>query len=505
MKRNLWLLLCIIFMSYETVQAQLNIQSTQSTVCTGTPVTLYAMGIPSNAAVSWQPGGSTGRSLTVSPTVTTTYTVTSGGSSVNYTVMVCDHPDCATSSFSPLLLNTGSDGLNKILSYGELDAHWMLSRTLNGTYTPAVVSDNGHIPGNYSRPIWPNAQWIGPNGNLTTGAAGTFFFRVQFNLTAQEASSLVLNMQFMADNTVMGVSVNNVLVPNSGTPGGTNYGFQSPNAAAVNMQGNWVEGLNTLSVEVYDEGGFSAFVAQLNPTVDIPTPAVTCEDVVSITEDTLEICLRDSVQLQAHDVVSYSWLPVTGLSNPSIANPKASPSVTTTYVVRGTDAGGNESFDSVVVLVNDRPSVNLGSGDTIKCSDQVVILHISSEGSTVLWQDGSTNSSYTVSDVGTYYVQVSNACGIAYDTLRVHPCCETLNIPNLFTPNEDQHNEYFHIGCLGNGGWNLKVFNRWGGLVYSSDDYQNNWNGDRTSDGVYYYQLSKSGKEEYKGWVQIVR
>ncbi|MBC7487985.1 MAG: gliding motility-associated C-terminal domain-containing protein [Cytophagaceae bacterium] len=505
MKRNLWLLLCIIFLSYETVLAQLSIQASQSMVCAGTPVTLYAIG--SLYQSHWQPGSVPGKTVTFYPMTTTTYTLISGLDSARYTVYVCPNSNCTTTntSFVPLLLNTGNRGLSSILDFGEQDAHWMISRTLNGTYIPAIASDDTHIPGNYSKPIWPNAQWIGPDGMLSSPGSGTYFFRVQFTLTTLEAGSLVLNMQFMADNTVMGVSVNNVLVPNSATPGSSIYGFQSPNASSVNMQSHWIEGLNTISVQINDLGGYVGFVAQLNPHVVIPTPEVKCKGKVFISADTLEICKGDSAQLIAENAVSYSWLPATGLSDPSIANPKASPLMNTTYYVKGIDSAYHVSYDSVVVIVYDMAHINLGSSDTTRCSGQLIILDVSMQGTSVLWQDGSTNPVYIVSDSGTYYVTVTNRCGIAYDTLRVHPCCETLNIPNLFTPNEDQHNEYFHIGCLGTGGWNLKVFNCWGALVYSNSDYQNNWNGNHSSDGVYYYQLSKSNKEEYKGWVQIIR
>jgi gliding motility-associated-like protein len=87
----------------------------------------------------------------------------------------------------------------------------------------------------------------------------------------------------------------------------------------------------------------------------------------------------------------------------------------------------------------------------------------------------------------------------------VIPCCEEINIPNLFTPNGDDHNEYFVIGCLGSGGWNLSVYNRWGGLVYTNPDYDNKWDGKDLADGVYYYYLTKEGKKSYNSWVQIVR
>lgn len=61
-------------------------------------------------------------------------------------------------------------------------------------------------------------------------------------------------------------------------------------------------------------------------------------------------------------------------------------------------------------------------------------------------------------------------------------------IPNIFTPNDDGTNDFFVIdgievleNCV------LKIFNRWGRLVYKSDNYKNDWDGKGMAEGVYYY------------------
>ena len=53
---------------------------------------------------------------------------------------------------------------------------------------------------------------------------------------------------------------------------------------------------------------------------------------------------------------SYSWTPVTGLNNPTIHNPVASPSATTMYHVLVTDAHSLTSRDSVLIVVKNGPS-----------------------------------------------------------------------------------------------------------------------------------------------------
>jgi hypothetical protein len=81
--------------------------------------------------------------------------------------------------------------------------------------------------------------------------------------------------------------------------------------------------------------------------------------------------------------------------------------------------------------------------------------------------------------------------------------CE-LFIPNVFTPNgSDISNPTFFIRNLPANS-KLIVTNRWGKQVYSSNNYQNDWDGNNAIDGVYYYQLQIDG-ERYTGWVEIMR
>jgi len=65
-------------------------------------------------------------------------------------------------------------------------------------------------------------------------------------------------------------------------------------------------------------------------------------------------------------VLSYQWLPTTGLSNPSINNPYASPTTTTTYTVTATDTNGCYGTSSITLYVNS-PQVNLTASQDSVC------------------------------------------------------------------------------------------------------------------------------------------
>ncbi|MBO9155429.1 Calx-beta domain-containing protein [Chitinophaga sp. GCM10012297] len=85
-----------------------------------------------------------------------------------------------------------------------------------------------------------------------------------------------------------------------------------------------------------------------------------------------------------------------------------------------------------------------------------------------------------------------------------------LLFPNAFTPNGDGKNERFIIGGLEKyQSAQLQVFNRWGGQVYRSNDYRNDWNGSDLLESTYYYILevkkTDGSVKSYKGWVLIIR
>ena len=73
-------------------------------------------------------------------------------------------------------------------------------------------------------------------------------------------------------------------------------------------------------------------------------------------------------------------------------------------------------------------------------------------------------------------------------------------IPNVFTPNNDSYNDEFSINLSGITvtDYNIKIYNKWGVLMFSSQNYNINWDG-RTAAGIkvpagtYYYVVMING------------
>ncbi|MBA3829629.1 MAG: PKD domain-containing protein [Taibaiella sp.] len=87
------------------------------------------------------------------------------------------------------------------------------------------------------------------------------------------------------------------------------------------------------------------------------------------------ICKGGSTTITASGATTYSWSPGTGLSCTACTSPTASPAITTTYVLTGTNASGCSGTDTVIVKVNPLPSVNAGADKTI-CTGSSVTLAV---------------------------------------------------------------------------------------------------------------------------------
>lgn len=96
------------------------------------------------------------------------------------------------------------------------------------------------------------------------------------------------------------------------------------------------------------------------------------------------ICIFDTVQLGASGGVKYLWTPATALSNDTIADPMAWPSMTTRYFVTVTDANNCSDVDVVNVTVNPLPVVDAGEDTTI-CRKQPAFLRATGA-SAYIWE-----------------------------------------------------------------------------------------------------------------------
>ena len=82
--------------------------------------------------------------------------------------------------------------------------------------------------------------------------------------------------------------------------------------------------------------------------------------------------------------------------------------------------------------------------------------------------------------------------------------CE-VNIPNIVTPNSDGINDALYFKNLEeHPNSKLAVYNRWGGKIFESSNYNNAWTPD-VVDGVYYFVLELPEGKNYSGYFHVFK
>jgi gliding motility-associated-like protein len=132
------------------------------------------------------------------------------------------------------------------------------------------------------------------------------------------------------------------------------------------------------------------------------------------------------------------------------------------------------------------------------------------------WLSGAEAPTLTLEEPNTYEITLiaSNALGCtdtAKQTIHVLEELQVL-IPNVFTPNNDGINDWFGITANVSVPASVVILNRWGNVVFEKDfateagDFQELWNGNGLTDGVYFYRVALDGEgwsEEFTGFVTV--
>jgi gliding motility-associated-like protein len=181
-------------------------------------------------------------------------------------------------------------------------------------------------------------------------------------------------------------------------------------------------------------------------------------------------------------------------------------------------SGGAPDLAGVYIIA--KPSilnpVNLGEDKTL-CQGDILILDATTLNASYLWQDGSSNSTFTVIQQGLYWVKTTIDSCSSMDSINIiiEDCEIKLEIPNFFSPNNDGVNDVFVPSKIkGILSVNALIYNRWGNLVFTSDDLNIKWdgktnNGDKVADGVYYWIVNftdrNNNKSSKNGSITLLR
>lgn len=248
-------------------------------------------------------------------------------------------------------------------------------------------------------------------------------------------------------------------------------------------------------------------------STDTITVFVTPLPVTQAVTANADVCAGGATTLTASGADRYVWSPGTGLSDSTSATPTATLNATTTYTVTGFRG---QCATQATVTVNVTPTqVATAVADSVGLPPFNTNFQPTVADATAwFWDfgDGTTsteqNPAHTYDKPGEYPVSLRVTYGPAncQTTARrvVRVAVPAPTVYNVITPNGDGKNDVFSAPVSGLP-VNLKVFNRWGRVVYEAAAYQQNWDGGDLPGGTYYYYLTDSAGKTWKGWLEIVR
>ena len=232
------------------------------------------------------------------------------------------------------------------------------------------------------------------------------------------------------------------------------------------------------------------------------------------------VCQGLGIKLNAtaKNITSYDWSPASEVSNPNILNPIASPKRTTLFVLTVFNNKCSAS-DSLSVVVYKNPKADAGP-DKVIIRGQTVVLNGNAMGSNITYNWTPTDymdSSDTLTPAvhppenKIYTLQVNSnvGCGTSSDEVLVK-VYEKLFVPNAFTPNNDGINDTWLIETLqAYPNAEVKVFNRYGQLVFDNHGTKISWDGRfkglLVSPGAYVYIIDLKNKTQLiKGVVNVL-
>jgi hypothetical protein len=255
---------------------------------------------------------------------------------------------------------------------------------------------------------------------------------------------------------------------------------------------------------------------------------VTRTIVVDLAESSVQeddgLCEGDAYTLQSSGGASYQWRDEEHKVIGSQSQVTVQPSKTSRYYVTITEAMGCVRYDSVLLSVVPAIVPDFKLIRESNCSDRPFVIvenpQADSTDYTFTFDFGDGNQTDLAEEQhgfetdSVYRIKLMAQREFCVFEEQKSVDISSLIIPNIITPKaNDGKNDVFTIqyGKAGrtpaDAGLKVKllVYNRWGNVVYETEDYQYDWSGADLVTGVYFYEVTVEGYATCKDWIHLVK
>lgn len=443
------------------------------------------------------------------------YIWTDGSDTVGYTASITYIPDSTTTI---ILSVVGQGGCKR---YDTVNIFTKTTPVVNaGTDTTVCTGNPVQLFTPYSPTstyVWSDAAGVIGNANfivIAPGSTTTYYLFVIDTSGCYDMDTVTINtveypVAFAGNDT--------------GVCAGDNVVLSAAYSATNNY--SWSDGISVISTgntaTVAPGTNTYYYLSVINSTNCISKDTILLTvnpyPLINAGQDST-ICLYKSIGLStpAGAGYVYSWSDgnnVIGTENTI----DVSPANSTLYYLTVAAPGGCEKKDTVAITVQS-PLVS-EYADSL-CPDGSDSLFLNAPlGDAWLWNNGASGQQLVVTTVGTYTVSVYYSDSICEKPVIYQVTEKTcpdlvLVLPNIFSPTGDGLNDVFTPISSGIfDRFNIKIFNRWGTLMYESEEPHFEWNGKNKagepgSDGVYFYIIEttyRTNEKKYTGYVTLTK
>lgn len=177
---------------------------------------------------------------------------------------------------SNLLFNTGANGSGGVLLPAAKDRNWKVAiDSINGIYDAAIVMDS--LPTDYYKSVWTDCRWISISTSGFHSGNRSFFYKMDFNLPCTNPcgtsynnnNSFCLSLDLLTDNSIYEIYVNGIpqssnlgnLIPILTDPYHA-VGFNLKGMISVSLCNNWKAGANSLVIQSISSAPVTGLLVQ---------------------------------------------------------------------------------------------------------------------------------------------------------------------------------------------------------------------------------------------------
>lgn len=266
-----------------------------------------------------------------------------------------------------LQADSGATSSSTTVSLPNFEDKWNhIALTFNDTDNMFVLFYNGDSIGSLNNPYKPsNRIYLSRRDYTSSGFLGGFIDELRVsNIIRYSSTFSIPTQEFVVDGNTVAL-----------------YHFNDPSTVTQLMDaiGNYhltaYMGANTVSPVI---------IQPVNP-----------------------ICSGNSVMLQANGATnSFLWSPSTGLNDTTIANPNASPAISTTYYAMSLDSNSCYIKDSIHLTVFQLPIINLQ--DTTICDNNLPYIANPGTFNSYSWSTSASTNTISINSSGSYSVTVTD-------------------------------------------------------------------------------------------------